>query len=163
MKNPLTDTIRQFSNGLYQFILREAAQAVITRYENDLWKTVEVFRYQAIRKALDLPFGGKARESVLDMLRTIEYQKPDMSDFMQKLQGLEIPELPETGSLNPYGACGDRCGLSEKTIRTAFAGRPITYQTACKIAKHLQIPVECFRIKADNRGQNKRPGLKKGC
>ncbi|WP_176013639.1 hypothetical protein [Victivallis sp. Marseille-Q1083] len=56
-------------------------------------------------------------------------------------------------NLNPYKGVADRCGLSEKTIRTAFAKKPITYQTACRIAKHTGIPVQYFRIKDDRRGR----------
>lgn len=52
-----------------------------------------------------------------------------------------------------FKACADRCGLSITTIKTAFMYKPITYQTACKIADNLNIPKECFNIKADSRGR----------
>ncbi len=65
-------------------------------------------------------------------------------------------EVEEAGQMNPFKGVADLCGLSEQTIRTAFSRKPITYQTACRIAKHMKIPVEYFRIKADQRGQNKK-------
>lgn len=55
--------------------------------------------------------------------------------------------------INAYKILADRCGLSEKTIRTAFSRRPIVYQTACRIARNLNIPVQAFRIKDDRRGR----------
>ena len=55
--------------------------------------------------------------------------------------------------LNPYKCLADKCGLHENTIRNAFARKPIIYQTACRIAKRLEIPVQAFRIKADRRGR----------
>lgn len=57
---------------------------------------------------------------------------------------------------SPYKAVGDKCGLSEWTIRNAFSQKGITWQTACKIARSLEIPANCFRIKEDNRGRNKK-------
>ena len=57
--------------------------------------------------------------------------------------------------LNPYAALADRIGLSERTVRKAFSRDPITWQTACRIAKHLQIDVYCFRCIEDNRGRKK--------
>ena len=64
--------------------------------------------------------------------------------------------IMENDSLNPYKGIADLCGLSDITIRKAFARKPITYQTACRIANRIKIPVECFRIKADTRGMKKR-------
>lgn len=60
-----------------------------------------------------------------------------------------------TRPLNPYQWIGDQCRLSERTIRTAFARKPITWQTACIIAKNFRIPANCFRIKDDRRGTKK--------
>ena len=61
-------------------------------------------------------------------------------------------------SVSIYKLIGDKCRLSEKTIRTAFQRRPVTYQTAMKIAKALQVDtIDCFRIKTDNRGKRKKP------
>lgn len=57
---------------------------------------------------------------------------------------------------NPYMGIGDRCRLSEKTIRNAFARKPITWQTARIIANALQIDMGHFRIKQDNRGRPKK-------
>lgn len=56
---------------------------------------------------------------------------------------------------NPYKLLGDACRLSERTIRSAFARKPITWQTACIIARHARIPVAGFRIKDDLRGCKK--------
>lgn len=56
---------------------------------------------------------------------------------------------------NPYMGIGDRCRLSERTIRNAFARQPITWQTARIIAKALQIDMGHFRIKEDHRGHKK--------
>ena len=59
---------------------------------------------------------------------------------------------------NVYKLIGDKCNLSEKTVRTAFSKRAITWQTACKLRKALNLPtLNCFRIKVDNRGR-KKPG-----
>ena len=57
---------------------------------------------------------------------------------------------------NPYTGIADRCRLSERTIRNAFARKPITWQTAGIIAKVLGIDMRHFRIKEDNRGRNKK-------
>lgn len=60
-------------------------------------------------------------------------------------------------SVSVYKLIGDKCRLSEKTIRTAFQRRPVTYQTAKKIAKSLDIDtLDCFRIKTDNRGKRRK-------
>lgn len=56
---------------------------------------------------------------------------------------------------NPYKFIGDQCRLSERTIRTAFSKKPITWTTARIIEKHTGIPTYCFRIKPDNRGTKK--------
>lgn len=64
---------------------------------------------------------------------------------------------------NAYRLIGDKCHLSEKTIRNAFSRKPVTWQTACKIANTLNLPtVNCFRIKPDNRGRNKKNPAKSG-
>lgn len=57
---------------------------------------------------------------------------------------------------NPYMAIGDKCHLSERTVRTAFARKPVTWQTARKIAKACNIDLANFAIKPDNRGRKKR-------
>ena len=51
---------------------------------------------------------------------------------------------------------GDRCRLSERTIRNAFARKPITWHTALVIANLLQIDMGHFRIIEDCRGRNKK-------
>lgn len=62
-------------------------------------------------------------------------------------------------STNAYKLIGDKCRLSEKTVRTAFAKKPITYQTALLLCRALDLDtVNCFRIKTDNRGRNKKGG-----
>lgn len=67
------------------------------------------------------------------------------------------PSEPELDSpRNPYMGIADRCRLSERTIRNAFARKPITWQTASIIAKALGIDLRHFRIKEDKRGQNKK-------
>ena len=57
---------------------------------------------------------------------------------------------------NAYLGIADRCRLSERTVRNAFARKPITWQTAAIIAKALKIDLTHFRIKEDNRGRNKK-------
>ena len=57
---------------------------------------------------------------------------------------------------NPYRGIADRCRLSERTVRTAFAKKPVTWQTARRIANVCGIDMREFCIKADNRGR-KRP------
>lgn len=62
-------------------------------------------------------------------------------------------------SVSVYKLIGDKCRLSEKTVRTAFQRRPVTYQTAKKLAKALAIDtVDCFRIKQDLRGRGRKKG-----
>ena len=56
---------------------------------------------------------------------------------------------------SPWKLLADRCGLSEVTLRNAFARKPITWQTACRIAKNLEIQAASFRIKPDRRGRKK--------
>lgn len=68
---------------------------------------------------------------------------------MKKDQGYERP-------YNPFQGVGDRCRLSERTVRDAFARKPITWQTAQTLSRILMIPMGCFRIKEDQRGMNKR-------
>lgn len=64
--------------------------------------------------------------------------------------------MNEEININAYKLIGDKCRLSEKTVRTAFARRPITYQTACKLVRALDLAtIDCFRIKTDNRGRNR--------
>ena len=67
--------------------------------------------------------------------------------------------MPDTSDLyqdpGAFRAIADKCGLSERTIRNAFANKPITWQTACRIAKHLGIRAASFRIKVDRRGKRK--------
>lgn len=57
---------------------------------------------------------------------------------------------------NPYKGVGDKCRLSERTVRNAFSGKPTTWQTANRIARAIGIPIGFFRIKEDNRGRNKK-------
>lgn len=57
---------------------------------------------------------------------------------------------------NPYMGIGDKCRLSERTIRNAFARKPVTWQTARIISNALHIDMGHFRIKEDNRGRNKK-------
>lgn len=55
---------------------------------------------------------------------------------------------------NVYKLIGDKCNLSEKTVRTAFSKKPVTWQTACRLRRALDLPtLDCFRIKTDNRGK----------
>ena len=72
---------------------------------------------------------------------------------MKKTKNEEPEELDRPR--NPYMGIGDNCRLSERTIRNAFARKPITWQTACIIAKALNIDMRHFRVKEDNRGRNK--------
>ncbi len=55
---------------------------------------------------------------------------------------------------SPFKGMADQIRLSEVTIRTAMSRQPVTYQTAASIANKFNIPIECFRIKADNRGKS---------
>lgn len=57
---------------------------------------------------------------------------------------------------SPYLYIADKCGLSERTIRNAFARQPITFGTAAKIAKNFNIPTSCFRCIEDRRGRPKK-------
>lgn len=66
-----------------------------------------------------------------------------------------LPERDPFLRPGPYAALADRIGLSERTIRKAFGRDPITYQTACRIAKALQIDPFCFRCIEDHRGRKK--------
>jgi len=58
---------------------------------------------------------------------------------------------------NPYRGIADKCRLSERTVRSAFAKKPVTWDTARKIAVACGIDMREFRIKEDNRGRNKKP------
>lgn len=58
---------------------------------------------------------------------------------------------------NPYRGIGDKCRLSERTVRNAFSGKPVTWATARKLAAACCIDMREFRIKEDNRGRNKKP------
>lgn len=61
------------------------------------------------------------------------------------------------GQTNAFRLIGDKCNLSEKTVRSAFSRKPITWQTACRLRNALSLPTtDCFRIKDDNRGRNKK-------
>jgi hypothetical protein len=55
---------------------------------------------------------------------------------------------------SPFKGMGDQIRLSEMTIRTAMSRKPVTYQTAASIGNKFSIPIECFRIKVDNRGKS---------
>jgi hypothetical protein len=56
---------------------------------------------------------------------------------------------------NPFRGIADRCRLSERTVRTAFSRKPVTWETARKIAQVCGIDMREFAIKADNRGRKK--------
>jgi len=56
---------------------------------------------------------------------------------------------------NPYRGIADKCRLSERTVRTAFSKKPVTWETARKIASACGIDMREFCIKADNRGRKK--------
>lgn len=59
--------------------------------------------------------------------------------------------------VNVYKLIGDKCRLSEKTVRTAFSRKPVTWQTARLLARALDIDtVDCFVIKTDHRGRRKK-------
>lgn len=49
----------------------------------------------------------------------------------------------------------DWFGLSDRTVRTVLSNKPVTVQTALKIARKTGCPMEAFRIKADHRGRKK--------
>ena len=61
----------------------------------------------------------------------------------------------ELNSRNPYLGIADKCRLSERTVRNAFAKKPVTWQTARRIAGAIGIDLADFRIKPDNRGRKK--------
>lgn len=70
--------------------------------------------------------------------------------------------MVEEEATNAFKLIGDKCRLSEKTVRSAFSKKPVTWQTACKICNAIDLPTTaCFRIKSDNRGRNKK-GRPKG-
>ena len=65
--------------------------------------------------------------------------------------------LEDPISTNAYKLIGDKCRLSERTVRTAFSKKPITYQTARLLARTLDFDTtNCFTIKTDNRGKKKK-------
>jgi len=51
----------------------------------------------------------------------------------------------------------DWFGLSDRTVRTVLSNKPVTVQTALKIARKTGCPMEAFRIKADKRGRKNQP------
>lgn len=58
---------------------------------------------------------------------------------------------------NAYKLIGDRCHLSERTVRAAFSKKPITWQTAMALCHALDFDTSnCFVIKSDKRGRKKR-------
>lgn len=58
---------------------------------------------------------------------------------------------------NAYKLIGDKCHLSEKTVRNAFSKKPITFQTAMMLCRVLEFDTSnCFVIKTDNRGRSKK-------
>ena len=71
--------------------------------------------------------------------------------------GRDIPQrhvaVEVENTRSPYRAIGDKCRLSERTIRTAFSGKPVTWQTACRIANAVGIDIREFRVKDDRRGR----------
>ena len=65
--------------------------------------------------------------------------------------------MEEIINTNAYKLIGDKCRLSEKTVRAAFSKKPITWQTARMLARALDFDTtNCFTIKADHRGRNKK-------
>lgn len=87
-------------------------------------------------------------------------KSPATSHSAFRLPNSELSLQPATTAdpqdlQNPYKFIGDQCRLSERTIRTAFSKKPITWTTARIIEKHTGIPTYCFRIKPDNRGTKK--------
>ena len=70
------------------------------------------------------------------------------------MKSIELEDIPSRPR-NPFQGIADRCRLSERTVRKAFSRQPITWQTAVRIAKALQIDLGHFRIKVDNRGKKK--------
>ena len=66
------------------------------------------------------------------------------------------PEEEYSRPPNAYQGVGDRCRLSERTVRNAFSRKPITWGTAQMLSHVLKIPMGCFRIKEDMRGRNKK-------
>ena len=60
-------------------------------------------------------------------------------------------------TVNAFKFIADKCRLSERTVRSAFAKKPVTWDTARKIAVACGIDMREFRIKEDNRGRNKKP------
>ena len=73
---------------------------------------------------------------------------------MTKAAVVEIDDIPERPR-NPFQGIADRCRLSERTVRKAFSRQPVTWQTAARLSKALQIDLGHFRIKTDNRGKKK--------
>ena len=62
---------------------------------------------------------------------------------------------------NAYKLIGDKCHLSERTVRNAFSKKPVTYQTALALCRALDFDTtNCFVIKSDQRGRNKKKGGK---
>lgn len=59
----------------------------------------------------------------------------------------------KTQSFGPYDGLAARFSVSAMTVRTAFSRKPITYRTALKLSRGLDIPVECFCVKIDKRGK----------
>ena len=64
--------------------------------------------------------------------------------------------MNKDNGFSAFKALAFRMGLSEPTIRKAFAGHPTTWRVASRISKTLEIPVECFSIKIDGRYKNGR-------
>lgn len=70
--------------------------------------------------------------------------------------------MEEVISTNAYKLIGDQCRLSERTVRDAFARKPVTYPTALRLSRCLGFDTtNCFIIKKDNRGLNKSKRRKK--
>ena len=76
--------------------------------------------------------------------------------------GVSDPMFPDHGErLNAYKLIGDRVRLSARTVRDAFARRPVTLQTALTLARLLRIDVAAFRIILDGRGRSPKDGVAK--
>ena len=67
-----------------------------------------------------------------------------------------MKSLESINTRNLYLAIADKCNLGERTVRNAFAMKPVTYQTAAKLARALGVDLREFRIKADNRGRKRK-------
>lgn len=61
--------------------------------------------------------------------------------------------MDASGGLNAFDGLSVRMRLSAVTIRNAFSRKPITFRTARILSRGLNIPIQCFSVKEDNRGK----------